>query len=151
MTPTQAKFIFRESTTRCCDHLFWPRGNPKMFLPLYDSCDHLHPSDAGYKAMADATDLSLFKQYKDRKRETLTRAVAAPQFLYRSRSSHRATMAAPGESCRRPDMFSRLVLTPLPPTIYSPLIPADLMMGHLGTCGDIQLSREPTLRRLFVP
>jgi lysophospholipase L1-like esterase len=37
-------------------------GNPKMFLPLYDSCDHLHPSDAGYKAMADAIDLSLFKQ-----------------------------------------------------------------------------------------
>jgi lysophospholipase L1-like esterase len=36
--------------------------NPKMFLPLYDSCDHLHPSDAGYKAMADAIDLSLFKQ-----------------------------------------------------------------------------------------
>jgi lysophospholipase L1-like esterase len=36
--------------------------NPKMFLPLYDSCDHLHPSDAGYKAMADAVDLSLFKQ-----------------------------------------------------------------------------------------
>ena len=36
--------------------------NPKMFLPLYDSCDHLHPSDAGYKAMADAIDLTLFKQ-----------------------------------------------------------------------------------------
>ena len=36
--------------------------NPKMFLPLYDSCDHLHPNDAGYKAMADAIDLSLFKQ-----------------------------------------------------------------------------------------
>jgi lysophospholipase L1-like esterase len=36
--------------------------NPKMFLPLYDSCDHLHPNDAGYKAMADAIDLSLFGQ-----------------------------------------------------------------------------------------
>ena len=36
--------------------------NPKMFLPQYDSCDHLHPSDIGYKAMADAIDLSLFKQ-----------------------------------------------------------------------------------------
>jgi lysophospholipase L1-like esterase len=36
--------------------------NPKMYLPLYDSCDHLHPNDAGYKAMADAIDLSLFKQ-----------------------------------------------------------------------------------------
>ena len=37
-------------------------GNPKMFLPRYDSCDHLHPNDAGYRAMADAIDLSLFKQ-----------------------------------------------------------------------------------------
>jgi lysophospholipase L1-like esterase len=35
---------------------------PKMFLPLYDSCDHLHPNDAEYRAMADAIDLSLFKQ-----------------------------------------------------------------------------------------
>jgi lysophospholipase L1-like esterase len=34
--------------------------NPKIFLPLYDSCDHLHPNDSGYKAMADAVDLSLF-------------------------------------------------------------------------------------------
>jgi lysophospholipase L1-like esterase len=33
-----------------------------MFLRQYDSCDHLHPNDAGYKAMADAIDLSLFKQ-----------------------------------------------------------------------------------------
>jgi lysophospholipase L1-like esterase len=37
-------------------------SNPKMFLPVYDSCDHLHPSDAGYKAMADAIDLSLFRE-----------------------------------------------------------------------------------------
>jgi len=37
-------------------------SNPKMFLPVYDSCDHLHPSDAGYKAMADAIDLSLFRK-----------------------------------------------------------------------------------------
>ena len=28
--------------------------NPKAFLPKYDSGDHLHPSPAGYKAMADA-------------------------------------------------------------------------------------------------
>jgi len=35
-------------------------NNPKMFLPAYDSCDHLHPNDAGYKAMADAIDLNLF-------------------------------------------------------------------------------------------
>ena len=36
-------------------------GDPKKFLEKYDSCDYLHPSDAGYKAMGDAIDLSLFK------------------------------------------------------------------------------------------
>jgi lysophospholipase L1-like esterase len=36
-------------------------GNPKTFLPAYDSGDHLHPSDAGYKAMADAIDLKIFE------------------------------------------------------------------------------------------
>ena len=34
---------------------------PTQFLPAYDSRDHLHPSDAGYKAMGDAIDLSLFR------------------------------------------------------------------------------------------
>ncbi len=36
-------------------------GNPATILPAYDSGDNLHPNDAGYKAMADAIDLSLFK------------------------------------------------------------------------------------------
>jgi len=36
-------------------------GDPKRLLEKYDSCDYLHPSDAGYKAMGDAIDLSLFK------------------------------------------------------------------------------------------
>jgi lysophospholipase L1-like esterase len=36
-------------------------GDPKKFLDRFDSCDYLHPSDAGYKAMGDAIDLSLFK------------------------------------------------------------------------------------------
>ncbi len=35
--------------------------NPLQFNPLYDSGDHLHPNDAGYKAMADGIDLALFK------------------------------------------------------------------------------------------
>ncbi len=35
-------------------------ANPKRFLPAYDPGDHLHPNDAGYKAMADAIDLSIF-------------------------------------------------------------------------------------------
>jgi lysophospholipase L1-like esterase len=36
-------------------------NDPKKFLAAYDSCDHLHPNDAGYKAMADAVDLALFR------------------------------------------------------------------------------------------
>ncbi len=32
------------------------------FLPAYDSGDHLHPGDAGYKAMGDAIDLALFRK-----------------------------------------------------------------------------------------
>jgi len=34
--------------------------NPKQFRPEFDSGDHLHPSDAGYQAMADAIDLTIF-------------------------------------------------------------------------------------------
>jgi len=33
---------------------------PTKFNPAYDSGDHLHPGDAGYKAMGDAIDLALF-------------------------------------------------------------------------------------------
>ena len=36
-------------------------AHPDRILPAYDSGDHLHPSDAGYKAMADSIDLKLFK------------------------------------------------------------------------------------------
>lgn len=35
-------------------------ANPTHFNPAYDSGDHLHPKDAGYKAMADSIDLALF-------------------------------------------------------------------------------------------
>jgi lysophospholipase L1-like esterase len=34
--------------------------NPKRLLPTYDCGDHLHPSPAGYKAMANAVPLNLF-------------------------------------------------------------------------------------------
>jgi len=37
-------------------------GHPARVLPMYDSGDHLHPNDAGYKAMADVIDISLFKK-----------------------------------------------------------------------------------------
>jgi lysophospholipase L1-like esterase len=36
-------------------------NDPKKFLAAFDSCDHLHPSDAGYRAMAEAVELSLFE------------------------------------------------------------------------------------------
>ena len=36
-------------------------GHPARLLPAYDSGDHVHPNDLGYKAMADAIDLSLFR------------------------------------------------------------------------------------------
>jgi lysophospholipase L1-like esterase len=35
---------------------------PQTMLPAYDSGDHVHPSDAGYDAMARAVDLSLFSK-----------------------------------------------------------------------------------------
>jgi lysophospholipase L1-like esterase len=36
-------------------------ANPDRFNPTYDSGDHLHPNDAGYKAMGEGIDLKLFK------------------------------------------------------------------------------------------
>jgi hypothetical protein len=35
-------------------------ANPTMYLPAYDSGDHLHPNTDGLQAMADAVDLTLF-------------------------------------------------------------------------------------------
>ncbi len=35
-------------------------SQPARFLPQYDSGDHLHPSDAGYRAMGEGIDLALF-------------------------------------------------------------------------------------------
>jgi len=35
-------------------------NNPKRIRPDLDPGDHLHPNDAGYQAMADAVDLSIF-------------------------------------------------------------------------------------------
>jgi lysophospholipase L1-like esterase len=37
-------------------------ANPLQFLPAYDSGDHLHPGDAGYRAMGEAIDLALFRR-----------------------------------------------------------------------------------------
>ncbi len=37
-------------------------AHPARFAPAFDSGDHLHPNDAGYKNMADTIDLHLFQQ-----------------------------------------------------------------------------------------
>jgi lysophospholipase L1-like esterase len=42
-----------EAATRDPEH-------PKQFRPGFNNGDHLHPNDAGYQAMADAIDLSIF-------------------------------------------------------------------------------------------
>lgn len=36
-------------------------AHPARILPAYDAGDHVHPSDAGYRAMAEAIDLELFR------------------------------------------------------------------------------------------
>jgi len=37
-------------------------AHPLQFLPAYDSGDHLHPGDVGYRAMGEAIDLTLFRR-----------------------------------------------------------------------------------------
>src|SRR6185437_1685572 len=41
--------------------------HPLQYLPQYDSGDHVHPSDAGYQAMANAIDLNLLTKAADMK------------------------------------------------------------------------------------
>ena len=44
------------------DRITQDPSRPTQFLPAYDSGDHLHPGDAGYRAMGAAIDLSLFRR-----------------------------------------------------------------------------------------
>ena len=37
-------------------------ANPLQFLPKYDSGDHLHPGNTGYRAMGESIDLTLFRR-----------------------------------------------------------------------------------------
>jgi lysophospholipase L1-like esterase len=39
-------------------------ANPKTFKATFNNTDHLHPNDAGYKAMADSVDLKVFTAKK---------------------------------------------------------------------------------------
>lgn len=42
-------------------------AKPTWYLPAYDSGDHLHPNDAGHRAIADAVNLSLFSKSRSGK------------------------------------------------------------------------------------
>ena len=44
------------------DRLMGDPVHPDRLAPAYDSGDHLHPNDAGFKAMAAAIDLRVFRQ-----------------------------------------------------------------------------------------
>ena len=48
-------------------------NNPKLMRAEFDSGDHLHPNDAGYKAMADAIDLSIFGRQQSTSTSARTR------------------------------------------------------------------------------
>jgi lysophospholipase L1-like esterase len=37
-------------------------AQPSRLRPEYDSGDHVHPNDLGYRALANAIDLSLFRE-----------------------------------------------------------------------------------------
>jgi lysophospholipase L1-like esterase len=48
------------------DRVLRDPDDPARILALYDSGDHGHPTDAGYKALADAIDLKLFSNGEGR-------------------------------------------------------------------------------------
>lgn len=44
-----------------CDAALRDPANPARVRATYDSRDHLHPNDAGYRAMAESIDLGLLQ------------------------------------------------------------------------------------------
>ncbi len=54
-------------------------ANPKQIRPTYNISDHLHPNDAGYKAMAEAVNLSIFTGAPAPARVSAASAPAAPK------------------------------------------------------------------------
>jgi lysophospholipase L1-like esterase len=47
------------------DKLLRDPSHPSRLRPEYDGGDHVHPNDTGYRAMADAIDLSLFRDHDE--------------------------------------------------------------------------------------
>lgn len=54
-------------------------AHPEQLLPAYDSGDHLHPSEAGYRAMGEAIPLALFATRKADVRTHALPATATPR------------------------------------------------------------------------
>ena len=61
------------------DRVLRDPDRPAVMRPAYDSGDHLHPNDAGYQAMADAIDLSLFDVRGRGHPATAAKATGVPQ------------------------------------------------------------------------
>jgi len=61
------------------DRVLRDPDRPAVMRPAYDSGDHLHPNDAGYQAMADAIDLSLFDVRGRGHSATAAKATGVPQ------------------------------------------------------------------------
>jgi lysophospholipase L1-like esterase len=53
-------------------------GNPGRILPAFDSSDNLHPNDDGYKAMANAINLALFRDQAPVPRAEAAQGAPAP-------------------------------------------------------------------------
>lgn len=54
-------------------------NHPDHLLPAYDSGDHLHPSEAGYRAMGEAVPLSLFGATAESRTAQAGESTARPQ------------------------------------------------------------------------
>jgi len=61
-------------------------GNPATMRAAYDSGDNLHPNDAGYQAMANAIDLSLFKDRDSERRGVNAKGLSTQ--IDRSKAPH---------------------------------------------------------------
>jgi enterochelin esterase-like enzyme/lysophospholipase L1-like esterase len=78
-------------------------SEPGRFLPAYDSGDHLHPSDAGYKAMGESIALSLFRPA--RRDALVTDSVSSPGLASNAvgdRSVRRVLVYLPPSYARQP-------------------------------------------------
>jgi lysophospholipase L1-like esterase len=80
-------------------------ASPSALLPKYDSGDHVHPSNAGYKAMSSAVDLALIRGTTCAGRSASTRVPTTLRFHVASRLrggvrlNGRLYVSAPSSAC----------------------------------------------------